>query len=204
VEIWLRLEAGDIDRAAAAATDLTEMGERHGLKIIRLFGVTWEAVVEARVKLGDANAEPNDLAQCIVTMTDRVDTLRSLEVNEFVIFFDSVMGRLLIGDGQTNRARVGIDRALRFADDSGMHFYDAELFRLRARTHADDAARAADIAAARDLACRQGAKLFELRAAIDDVALRGDRAHSALADALGRFPADQCWPELVLARSLLP
>ena len=204
VEIWLRLEAGDIDRAAAAATDLTEMGERHGLKIIRLFGVTWEAVVEARVKLGDANAEPNDLAQCIVTMTDRVDTLRSLEVNEFVIFFDSVMGRLLIGDGQTNRARVGIDRALRFADDSGMHFYDAELFRLRARTHADDAARAADIAAARDLACRQGAKLFELRAAIDDVALRGDRAHSVLAEALGRFPADQCWPEFVLARSLLP
>jgi predicted ATPase len=137
-------------------------------------------------------------------MTDRVNTLRSLEVNEFVIFFDSVIGRLLIGDGQTNPARAGIDRALRFADDSGMHFYDAELLRLRARTHADDAARAADIAAARDLACRQGAKLFELRAAIDDAALRGDRARPALEEVVSRFPADQHWPELVRARSLMP
>jgi hypothetical protein len=203
VEIWLRLEAGEIERAAAVATDLTQMGERHGLKIIRLFGITWEAAVEARGKLGDANAEPNDLSQCIVTMTDRVDTLRSLEVNEFVVFFDSVVARLLIADGQSDRARAGLDSALRFADDSEMHFYDAELLRLRARTHHDDTARAADIAAARDLACRQGAKLFELRAAIDDVKLCGDRARTALVEAVSRFPADQRWPEFVLARSLM-
>ena len=43
VEIWLRLETGELDRAAAAAAEVTEMGDRHGLKIIRLFGVTWQA-----------------------------------------------------------------------------------------------------------------------------------------------------------------
>ena len=38
-----------------------------------------------------------------------------------------------------------------------MHFYDAELLRLRAHTHTDPDARQADIAAALDLARRQGA-----------------------------------------------
>jgi class 3 adenylate cyclase/tetratricopeptide (TPR) repeat protein len=204
VEIWLRLEAGELERAAAVAADVTEMGERHGLKIIRLFGVTWEAAVEALGALSGANAESSVLAQHIVTVTDRVETLRSVEVNEFVTFFDSVVARLLIAAGQSDRARAGLDSALRFANDSEMHFYDAELLRLRARTHRDDTARAADIAAARDLACRQGAKLFELRAAIDDVELCGDRARTALVEAVSRFPADQPWPELALARSLMP
>ena len=38
-----------------------------------------------------------------------------------------------------------------------MHYYDAELLRLRAHTHADAAGRQADLAAAHDLARRQGA-----------------------------------------------
>jgi hypothetical protein len=47
-------------------------------------------------------------------------------------------------------------------------------------------------------------KLLELRAAIDDAALRGDRARPALEEVVSRFPADQHWPEFVLARPLLP
>ena len=53
--------------------------------------------------------ESSVLAQHISTMTDRVDTLRSVEVNEFVTFFDSVIGRLLIADGQIERARACLD-----------------------------------------------------------------------------------------------
>ena len=63
---------------------------------------------------------------------------------------------------------------MHLAQDTGMCFYDAELLRLRARTHIDPGARRADIAAALDLARRQGATLFELRAALDDFDLRGD------------------------------
>lgn len=203
VEIWLLLEAGELDRARAVAADLTEMGERHGLKIIRLFGGTWEAAVEALGAANDATAAPSVLSQQIDTLSTHLGTLRTLEVNEFVHFFDTVIGRLLIADGQMDCARARLDSALRFADESGMRFYDAELLRLRSRTHADDAARAADVASAREVARRQGAKLFELRAAIDDVQLRGDRARAALEEVVNRFPADQRWPELVLARSLL-
>jgi class 3 adenylate cyclase/tetratricopeptide (TPR) repeat protein len=203
VEIWLRLEAGEIDRASTVAADVTEMGERHGLKIIRLFGVTWQAGVEALVALGDHRVGSRALSGHIETMTGLVDTLKTVEVNEFVTFFDSVLGRLLIADGQAERARAVLDAALQFADDSEMRFYNAELLRLRSRTHGDDAARAADIAAARDLACRQGARLFELRAAIDDVELRGDVARPALADVVSRFPANECWTELVTAHLIL-
>jgi hypothetical protein len=84
-----------------------------------------------------------------------------------------------------------------------MHFYDAELLRLRAHTHTNPNARQADIDAALQLARHQGAALFELRAALDDYELRGQPARAALTDAIGRFPADTRWPELARARALL-
>jgi hypothetical protein len=67
-----------------------------------------------------------------------------------------------------------LDTGLQFARDTQMHFYDAELLRLRARTQPDPPARQADVDAAIDLARRQGATLFELRAALDDYELRGE------------------------------
>src|SRR5262249_22538041 len=65
VEIWLRLEAGEIDRAAAVANGVTEIGERNGLKIIRHFGVTWEATVEALGALGKEKTDSRALAEHI-------------------------------------------------------------------------------------------------------------------------------------------
>ena len=57
-------------------------------------------------------------------------------------------------------------------------------------------ARAGDIAAALELARRQGATLFELRAALDDFELRGEPARAALVDAASRMPTDSAFPEL--------
>ena len=84
-----------------------------------------------------------------------------------------------------------------------MHFYDAELLRLRAHTHTDPDARRADIAAALDLARRQSAPLFELRAALDDFELHGQPARAALTDVVSRFPTDSGWPELARAQAAL-
>ena len=82
-----------------------------------------------------------------------------------------------------------------------MCFYDAELLRLRAQTHTDPDARRADLAAALDLARRQGATLFELRAALEDFELRGQPARAALIDAAGRIPTNNTWPELARAHA---
>jgi hypothetical protein len=94
----------------------------------------------------------------------------------FSTFYDAVLGRLLIAASQPEQARARLDTGLQLAEDTGMHFYDAELLRLRAHTHTDPEARRADLGAARDLARRQGAPLFELRAALDDFERRGEPA----------------------------
>ncbi|WP_431240933.1 hypothetical protein ACQ86B_28840 (plasmid) [Mycolicibacterium aichiense] len=106
-----------------------------------------------------------------------------------------MLGRLLI--------RERLDTALTLAADTGMRVYDAELLRLRAQTHTDGAARRADLAAAFDVARRQHATLFELRAALDDFELRGHRARAALVDAASRVPSGYVWPELVRTRTAL-
>ena len=86
------------------------------------------------------------------------------------------------GGEQPEEARHRLDTGLQLAEDTGMHFYDAELLRLRAHTHIDPDVRQADIGAALELAHRQGATLFELRSALDDFELRGPPAHAALGE----------------------
>jgi hypothetical protein len=84
-----------------------------------------------------------------------------------------------------------------------MHFYDAELLRLRAQTHPDSERRQRDIGAALEIARRQGATLFELRAALDDYHFRGQPARHALADVARRLPRDSACPDIVRAQAIL-
>ena len=74
----------------------------------------------------------------------------------------------------TEQARARLGTALRLAEDAGMHFYDAKLLRLVPAPTPTQRPRRADITAALALARRQGATLFELRAALDDFELRGE------------------------------
>jgi hypothetical protein len=124
-------------------------------------------------------------------------------MNIYRTIFEGVLGRLFIAASQPEAARARLDTGLQLADHTGMGFYDAELLRLRAHTHHDPDTRHADIAAALDLARRQGATLFELRAALDDFDLRGEPARAALADAASRIPTDSPLPELARARARL-
>ena len=116
---------------------------------------------------------------------------------------DAVLARLLIAAGQLEKARAQLDTALALAHDTGLCFYDAELLRLSAHTRTDPDARQADITAALELAHRQGATLFELRAALDDFELRGEPARAELIDAVSRIPSNNAWPELARAKAAL-
>jgi hypothetical protein len=99
----------------------------------------------------------------------------------------------LIAAGQPEQAGAHLDIALAPAQDTGMCFYDAELLRLRAHTNTDLDARRADRETALELARRQGATLFELRAALDDFELRGQPVRGGLADVVSRFPIGSSW-----------
>jgi predicted ATPase len=157
-----------------------------------LAGANWQAFVE-----------PGVLSAHIATMTTLLDTLRTVGLNVYSPLYDAIIARVLIEAAQPEQARHRLDTGLQLAEDTGMHFYDAELLRLRAHTHTDPDVRQADIGAALELARRQGATLFELRAALDDFELRGKPARTALADAVGRLPAGSAFPELARARASL-
>ncbi len=203
VQIWLYVEAGELDRAAVVAADVTEVGARLGLEILRLFGATWQASIRVLVALEAAAPDPDAWSTHIATMTELVDGLRAVELNEFVTYFGGVLARLLIAGGEHERAREELDAVLQLAEETEIRFYNAELLRLRAQTLTDLDARGADIAAALELARSQGATLFELRAALEDAELRGHAARAALIDVVGRFPAGTGWPELSRAHALI-
>jgi tetratricopeptide (TPR) repeat protein len=198
-ESWICIEAGRLDRAAILSADMVDQAQRHGFDMWQLAGATQRAIVSALAALG-ADLDPSGLSAHIATLTTFVDTWRTLELNAYSTFFDAVLGRLLIAADQREQARARLDTGLQLAEDTGMCFYDAELLRLRAHTQTDPDERRADIAAALDLARRQGATLFELRAALDDFDLRGEPARAVLIDVVERMPADNSWPELERAR----
>jgi hypothetical protein len=84
-----------------------------------------------------------------------------------------------------------------------MHVYDAELLRLRAHTTNDIGARREDLEAALELARRQDAPIFQLRAATDLFALDGAPARHAVLGALSTFSEGSSWPEVATARAML-
>jgi class 3 adenylate cyclase/tetratricopeptide (TPR) repeat protein len=202
-EIWLGIEAGQLDRAAILVAELIDQAERYGFDQWRLAGATEQGIVSALASLGADDLDPTGLSAHIATITSCIDTWGTVGLNIYRTFFDAMLGRLLIADGQPDQACARLNMALRLADDTGMHFYDAELLRLRAHTYTDPAARQADVSAALALARRQGATLFELRAALDDFELRGQPAHAALADVVSRIPTDSAFPELARAQGAL-
>jgi hypothetical protein len=87
--------------------------------------------------------------------------------------------------------------------ETGMHYYDAELLRIRASTRSTDERRQADLAEAVQLARQQSANVFELRCAMDGFESVGESWRDVLADAIGRFSDAAGWPELGRAQALL-
>ncbi len=204
IEIWLRREVGQLDRAQQLVTDMVERAERYGIDFWHALASTLgQATVQADITLHSDDLDPDQLSAQIEQLTQFTDFWRTLGLYAYQTQYDCVLGQLLIAAGRFDEARERINAALQIADDTEMHFFDAELLRARAQTYTDPDAKAADLSVAIELARRQGAPLFELRSALDDFALRGEDARSVLSDALERL-ADECsLPDAVKARALL-
>jgi class 3 adenylate cyclase/tetratricopeptide (TPR) repeat protein len=201
LQSWLHIEAGQFDKAVVSATDLCELAEQHGFEHWRLEGQTYKAATDCLAALSADDHDLTLVSVHIATLTGLLDALRQLEVYRFGSFHDAILCRVLIATGQPQTARAHLDAGLQRARDTGIHFYDAELLRLRAQTRTDPEARQLDVEAALQLARQQGATLFELRAALDDYHLRGGPALAALRDVAGRFPAESELPEVTRARA---
>ncbi|WP_082682773.1 adenylate/guanylate cyclase domain-containing protein [Mycobacterium sp. GA-1285] len=202
METWLRIEAGQFARAAVSATKLITEAEQHGFDMWLPVGATWQAALGA---LDISRVDPVDrtaLNEHIASLTNSLDSMRAMGVEIYTTIFDGILGRLLITAGEPESARKRLEIGLARARETGMHFYDAELLRLRAQT-ADPARQRAELATALELARRQGALLFELRTALDDLYFRGRDAAGALADVVARIPAGAEWPALAAVRAAI-
>jgi len=110
----------------ALGDDNAMLGQRDGFDNWRLAGANWQAFIERGV-----------LSAHIATMTTLLDTLRTVGLNVYSPLYDAILARVLIEAAQPKRARHRLDTGLQLAEDTGMHFYDAGLLRLRAHTHID-------------------------------------------------------------------
>jgi tetratricopeptide (TPR) repeat protein len=201
MEIWVRLESGEISEAATLVAELRRLSEQSGLDVWQWVGRTEHATVKALAALG-AGADAATLTALAENLTRRVDGSRLMHLNMFLTFHDAVIGRLLIAAGQPDKARERLEMALQHAEETGMHFHDAELMRLRAYTFTDRQRRREALMAALEFARKQGATLFELRCLLDVFDL-GDGDRSELADVVRRFPGDARWPEYARAQRIL-
>lgn len=201
LETWIRVEAGQFDRADGLAAELAVLGRQHGFDEWVMVAATQQATVAALVALA-GGADSTALHSHAQTMAAFVEGWRAAELRVFLMCYDAVLARLLHTLGRTDAARQRIDTALQLAEDTGMHFYDAELLRVRAALCDTVEERDAGLRAAAELARRQRAHIFEIRALADLVAL-DDTARRELSAAVRYVAADQCWPEVERARNLL-
>jgi class 3 adenylate cyclase/tetratricopeptide (TPR) repeat protein len=192
-DIWIRIEARQLDRAATLAAELVDHADRHGFEVWALWGTAQRAIIDAMGSISDGDAEL--LSVRVAHATEAVKTVRGAGLTVFITLFDGALAQLLTAAGRREEARDQLDTALTLGRDIEMRFYEAELLRLRAHTHTDFDARQADLVAALSVARQQGADLYELRAALDDFELRGEPARAALHNVVGRLPADSTLPE---------
>ena len=201
-EIWVCLEAGQLEEAATLVAGLRRCTEESGLELWQFVSATEHATVRAMAAIRDG-ADAEILMVLADKLSRRVDGSRLMHLNVYLTFHDAIIGRLLIAAGQPAKARERLEMSLRHAKETGMHFHDAELMRLRAHTLAEADARQAALSDAREFACRQGATLFELRCLLDSFELLGDVDRSQLADVVRRFQGDARWPERARAEWIL-
>ena len=199
---WMLIERGDLPAARAAAAAVSEIGDRHGFDLWALIGATEVTTVEAVTALAGT---PDDRA-ALGAHAEAIEGLCAVwtagELALFLPFFTATAARLRAASGDADGALAGYDETLRFAAVTGIHFYDAEVMRLRSRL-LPDAEAAGTLTAALDLARAQHAVPFELRIAADLVARGGAGAHASLDAAVEGFPADAHYSELDTARSAL-
>ncbi len=203
IDALIRAEAGESERCVDLADQLISLAKQYDFDEWLMVGWSEQSAGKALMALASGASDPAALIPHVKTMTSVVQTWRAFEVKTFLAFYDGVLARLLTAAGDRQAARECLDVALKMGRDTLIQFYDAELLRLRAHTLDDVDERHRHFRDAIELAQKQGAHIFELRAAADDFELMGEPSRAALLEASGRMPTDQTWPDLARARALL-
>ena len=116
--------------------------------------------------------------------------------------FYGMMAEVLLLESDLNGATDWVQRAISLMNADKDLYFAAELHRLAALCLRQEGKRSAAVEQLRialNVARVQGAKLFELRAALDLAALEPVQGDAEVTEALTNFPEPEPWPELIRA-----
>jgi tetratricopeptide (TPR) repeat protein len=191
---------GDHDAAVSNADEATTIAREQGFRLM----LGWCLAVSGWVAVQRGEADRGE-----VLIDEAIATTRATGSDQFLSYLMATRAEACLAAGRPGEAlhavRDGIDAVARTAE----RFYEAELHRLRgeALLATDGDALAASIAfrKAVDVATRQGANLFALRAAIRLVRVAGsvDGTPDLLVRARGALPQDSGLDEASEADALL-
>jgi class 3 adenylate cyclase/tetratricopeptide (TPR) repeat protein len=197
---WTLIERGDLDRAAAAVSAVTDIAERHGFDFWSLVAATEQATIAGLRALAVEPRDPEALSAHAQSLEGLCGMWKLLDVALFLPAFTATAGKLRAAAGDIDGAGARYDETLQFGQSTGIRFYEAEVLRLRAQLLPVDEVSPA-LRAALDLARAQGAAPFELRIARDVLARGDEDGLTLVADAAAPFAPDAHYPELDDARA---
>jgi predicted ATPase len=200
----LEIHRNDAEAARRAAETSVAISREHGLALYVAGGAlpfAW-----ACAKLGDWYAGSAEFRQALADYASKGNRL-------FLPFYRGLLAEIEAEGADAEAALAEINGALALAVETGEHWFDAGLHRIRGeilvkQNSADpDPAEAAFLAAVA-VAKRQGARSFGLRAALSLAKLyqstaRPVEAHAVLAPALEGFALTPEMPEIAEAQTLL-
>ena len=198
------LMRGDHARGAPHAIELARLARQHELPMWGAFGVFLQ---------GWATCGSGAIGAGLDDMRQAVDSLRAQNVVLFDGFLKIALAEAEAAAGDFDRALAVLDEGLSIADRLGHRAFEAELHRARGdillqRDPANSAPAQDAFLTAIAVAKQQGARSFELRAALGLAKLyqstaRPIEAHAVLAPALEGFAPMPEMPEIAQGRALL-
>ena len=198
------LMRGDHLRAAQNAFELARLAREHDLNLWRAFGVFLQ---------GWAASQSGALADGLEDMRRGAALLREQNALLYDGLLKIALAEAEARAGDFDRGIAILDEALATCDRTGYRAYEAELHRVRGdlllkRDPANSSPAEDAFLTAIAIAKQQGARSFELRAALSMTRLywstvRPAEAHAVLAPAIGGFPPTTAMPEIAEAQGLL-
>lgn len=194
--IWIAALGGHHETAARLAGDVRDIGQRHGF-------VFWESTGEIYLAL--AQYQISGRADAVETVELHTPVWELSGGRAFLPYVLTAEADMRADMGQHAEALAGFAAAGKLIQETGLYFYEAERLRLLARAlHSAGQESSATLRQAWELAHRQGALLFELRAALELTRLSEDpQWPMRLAAVLQRIPPGAGYPEVDEAQVVL-
>ena len=200
----LEILSGDADLALRFANTLLELSRERGMPLFLALGAACRGW--AKAKLGEADGGLAELRDGLTAFTEQGN-------RTYVPFLKALLAETEAERQDSERALARIDEALTLVGETGEHWTDAFLHRIRGeillqRDPANTGPAEEAFLTAIAIAQQQKAKSFELRAGFPLAKLyqstgRTADAHAVLAPALESFSPTPEFPEIEEAQALL-